>query len=296
MCSSRGITCYGYGERPVWMDGGSREKEMAASVRQQLQRGLKRSWQARSQRSDRSVEVQSQEGLSSQTEDFDFTFSNVSCVVECDIPMPYERHPPSIITDTINLGHLSQGFDCPSSFRTDTPTLGAFDPDTSLSLSPIFSTPWKPPSIRGSTADLLMHYISKVFPEQYGVYCSLSPEHERGWLLSLLMRSQHFLESCLATSAYHLSLNSNHQTEDTHQNHFLASSYQHRRSAMELLVDILCSANSNENTIQSSQKTEILGCIIQLNLLQVSTDLVLQCRIFWDATKNLRGTLDSSRR
>lgn len=34
ICESLAITCYGFGAKPEWMDGGSREKEMANSIKQ----------------------------------------------------------------------------------------------------------------------------------------------------------------------------------------------------------------------------------------------------------------------
>src|SRR4051812_29904771 len=33
-CDSLSITCYGYGPKPEWMDNGSKEKEMANSIKQ----------------------------------------------------------------------------------------------------------------------------------------------------------------------------------------------------------------------------------------------------------------------
>ncbi|KAK1960858.1 hypothetical protein LY78DRAFT_562999, partial [Colletotrichum sublineola] len=42
-CTSLGITCYGYGPRPAWMDRGSLEKEKAQSIKSEIARsGFKR--------------------------------------------------------------------------------------------------------------------------------------------------------------------------------------------------------------------------------------------------------------
>ena len=57
-------------------------------------------------------------------------------------------------------------------------------------------------SISAEESVLLMHYLDIVFPLQYPMY---RPElvDERGWLLSLLLRTKSFYHGALALSVHH---------------------------------------------------------------------------------------------
>jgi hypothetical protein len=48
----------------------------------------------------------------------------------------------------------------------------------------------------------LMHFLDVVFPRQFPVYEPDAAKGGRGWLLSLLVRSQAFYHAALATSCY----------------------------------------------------------------------------------------------
>lgn len=41
-CTSRNITCHGYGDKPAWKDGGEREKEQLKHIKKEIQKNLRR--------------------------------------------------------------------------------------------------------------------------------------------------------------------------------------------------------------------------------------------------------------
>jgi hypothetical protein len=41
-CTSRNITCHGYGDKPAWKDGGEREKEQIKHIKKEVQKNIRR--------------------------------------------------------------------------------------------------------------------------------------------------------------------------------------------------------------------------------------------------------------
>jgi Fungal specific transcription factor domain len=115
------------------------------------------------------------------------------------------------------------------------------------------------------TTDLLVHYLNKVFPAQYSLYCAFVPSHNRGWLLSLILKSSLFRATCLSASAYHL-WSASHFAD----NHYFILSNYYRTSATNELLGLVMSMNSN--IPKTSDPAQILACVVQLLFLEVRAD------------------------
>ncbi|KAG0652011.1 pestheic acid cluster transcriptional regulator 3 [Hyphodiscus hymeniophilus] len=165
-CTQLNVTCLGYGAKPLWMDGGLREKEGLEKIRKKVK--LTTDGQRRS----RALQGMRKGVQKTPSKDLD----SGAIVREQGEPRP----------------DLDQAL--------TSPLLSQTLPNGSISDSqPLL--PWvHDPQLESF---LLMHYLDFVFPAQFPFYSPDASQGGRGWYLGLLMRSKPLYNAALTLAAYH---------------------------------------------------------------------------------------------
>ncbi|KAM3086485.1 hypothetical protein ACMFMG_000618 [Clarireedia jacksonii] len=184
-CNSLSITCYGYGPKPEWMDNGSKEKEMANSIKQIVKHTSRRKGRL---------------GLSLDQSQTDGEKRNAPIIHIAPKPANVSPEPNSQserLQQKSNVPHTE-----PSPARSQQSTSNdATNAHTPKSSTAGPSRPLAP--IASSETALLMHFLDVVFPLQYPMYKPAITQGGRGWLLSLLLKTKPLYHAALSLSAYH---------------------------------------------------------------------------------------------
>ncbi|KAF4627672.1 hypothetical protein G7Y89_g10480 [Cudoniella acicularis] len=167
------LECSGYGQRPDWLDSGPREKEMAAKIRETVKEVT--SQKKRLAMQQRQIQTQPPE--------------EEKALIS---PPPVEAqllHPStSVILDSSPHENDRRVEDLPR--LVDGPPPG---------LLPANAASY----VASHESVLLMHYLDKVFPQQFLFYESSLEEGGRGWLLTLLMNCKPLFHAACSLAAYH---------------------------------------------------------------------------------------------
>ncbi|KAL3426606.1 C6 transcription factor [Phlyctema vagabunda] len=172
-CETLHITCYGYGPRPEWMDGGEKEKAIANNIKETVKRNSRRKGRLAASLSQLQDRYRSQKAVQ---------------------PAPKTR---------LRLPEPSPGGPTANPIQSNSP-------DTLINSSPepvqqdhSADHVMHVATLSSSESNLLMHFLDYVFPLQYPLYKPRIAEGGRGWLLPLLMRSKPLFHAALGVSAYH---------------------------------------------------------------------------------------------
>ncbi|KAF4627072.1 hypothetical protein G7Y89_g11081 [Cudoniella acicularis] len=178
-CESLSITCYGYGSKPEWMDGGEKERVMANSIKQIVKHTSRRKGTSR-------LGISGKRFLNHQ---------------------PVQSKEPPLIQIAPKSRNDSPEHPSSSSPGSTTDFNSTPPSDTSKSSASLEEaahlTVTTLSSISGNDCVLLMHFLDNVFPLQYPMYKPNLREGGRGWLLSLLLRTKPLYHAALALSVYH---------------------------------------------------------------------------------------------
>jgi C6 transcription factor Pro1 len=249
-CYARSITCYGYGPKPEWMDGGEKERKVLHELKREVKENLKQ------RKASGSVipppiptgDFSSMYGGSWPSQSR--TISNLS----------YLPPPPTAIQS------------CPTSLSP-----GYQD---SVSDDPTFPIPAQAGDCGASDTNsksndlestLLMNYLDHVFPLQFNCYVPPVVELGRGWLLALLTRTKPLYHAALAISAFYMHsviLKTGRSRTRCMNNHWEAMKIHHALAFQELQIQISAS-NHGEKVASLKESIEILACIIQLVSFEV---------------------------
>ncbi|KAH6672156.1 fungal-specific transcription factor domain-containing protein [Halenospora varia] len=189
VCEDLSITCYGYGSKPEWMDGGEKEKAMSNSIKQIVKHTSRRKGASRlgfsasrflKQRSGQDVMIPVARIAPKETSNSSKSASS-----------PESNHqptvtPPSDYTSSV-AGTEAQIHDSEHTLYYD------MEPFRPVNLN----------ALSGNDMVLLMHFLDTVFPLQYPMYKPGILEGGRGWLLALLLRTKPLYHAALALSVYH---------------------------------------------------------------------------------------------
>jgi hypothetical protein len=165
-CTSRNITCYGYGKKPDWLDGGHQERIVANNLKRQVADNLRRKRQERASLILNNQVVSHESHFVSSNDMDEFVDQTVSGTIR--IPT----------TDA----HTSEQL----LLSSESPSLG-----------PGHLTSYR-------EAELTMHYMDVVFPLQFRFH--VPDARGRGWLLWLLVQSRPLYHAALSLSALHQSI------------------------------------------------------------------------------------------
>jgi hypothetical protein len=244
-CNIRGLTCYGYGPKPDWMDGSQKQQKVAEELRGVIKRNLK---EKRSLHS----------GLPKQyvtTTSFQYG----------------ERPLPSV--STFPTPHASNTTELSSRIFPDSHqfeyTSDVF-PSTPLRSDSHYQDgiPRRDPKEVETT--LLMNYLDHVFPLQFSCYTPPVTELGRGWLLALLTRTKPLYHIALALSAFymHAVLQITGRTQCIN-GYWEVMRTNHEKAFSELQVHLReLRGGDLKATI------EIVACVIQLISFEVSNTFI----------------------
>lgn len=107
-----------------------------------------------------------------------------------------------------------------------------------------------------------MHYLDNVFPLQYPMYKPGISEGGRGWLLTLLLRTESFYHAALALSAYHCRSIILEKFNHPHQVATLVQQEKHLKTCINLVHQ------STQNCCPNIE-LDILASVVQLVFFEV---------------------------
>ena len=245
-CNIRGLTCYGYGPKPDWMDGGQKQKKVVEDLRCVIKRNSK---EKRSLHS----------GLPVQ-------YVTTTSFLYGERPLPLVSTFPNPLAS--HTTELSSGISCVShQFEYTSEVL----PSPPLRSDDI---PRRDPKEVETT--LLMNYLDHVFPLQFSCYTPPVTELGRGWLLALLTRTKPLYHIALALSAFymHAVLQNTGRTQCLN-GYWEVMRTHHEKAFSELQVHLReLRGGDLKATI------EIVACVIQLISFEVSYTFI--SLLSWD--------------
>ncbi|KUJ17523.1 uncharacterized protein LY89DRAFT_668838 [Mollisia scopiformis] len=185
-CEQLKITCYGYGTKPDWMDGGAKEKAMIDQIKQIVKHTSRRKGRlnvalSRFQRKEEAPKL----------------------APKPTAPLPTtSESPPGTESTVVTVNGSSSGDTSEHANGSSPVTFLVLNSSVEASEGASVSS-WSPFSINSQEAVLLMHFIDNVFPLQYPVYKPSVAEGGRGWVISLLLRTKPLYHACLGLASYH---------------------------------------------------------------------------------------------
>ncbi|KAE8449585.1 hypothetical protein EG329_007915 [Mollisiaceae sp. DMI_Dod_QoI] len=182
-CELLKITCYGYGTKPDWMDGGPKEKAMIEQIKQIVKHTSRRKGRlnvalSRFQRKEEVPKLA----------------PKPTTAITAPAPLPTSESTPSSDNSALN----ATGSSPEQSNETNDTSPGSTHDNADGG-----GASWLPSAFSSEEAVLLMHFIDNVFPLQYPVYKPSVAEGGRGWVISLLLRTKPLYHACLALATYH---------------------------------------------------------------------------------------------
>jgi hypothetical protein len=251
-CLNLGLDCHGFGDRPVWMDGGARERAEIFTLKLRVARTKAADFQRR--------EVSSSKQLSSLGTIVDSGPSEQTGTVPETITTPPCRTPPEFWLNVAYEGARTVSSE--SEVLVDPATSkGYFGDETSQMhrVEPLF------PFITFQDASLLVHFLEEVYEWQFRFHSSPNVTFNKSWLLWLMFQNRALYLTVLALSASHLAaMNSRSdaagpnisQQELAYRYDLAIQEFQHS------LQQCQCGANTD---------LWILVCIVMLIYLNVRT-------------------------
>jgi hypothetical protein len=232
-CQQLSVTCYGYGPKPLWMDGGAREEEMHEKIRKAVKLITDSQRRARALRGLKKIGEQGQ-GLKEQG----------------------EPEPEAQVANVPG-----------SSSRDLCQTLPIMGARLQLAHACPVEPPWT--SDLELQSFLLMHYLDFVFPLQYTFYQPHSSEGGRGWYLSLLTRTKPLYNAALSLAAYHYSKISLSKSSIVVYDRFEEFHSLALKGLREHVGDL--SNKGLREGLKDS--IEVLACLVQLVMFEVSRNI-----------------------
>jgi hypothetical protein len=267
-CLRCGISCYGYGPKPAWKDGGLREAEQLAMVKAGVaENRRRRARAANSKRSASQTQARipvppsqvlnpAQEASPNDTASASWNHSH-----SCDISRDEAMLPPPI--DQMHNGDIDVKL-WSSLFSPE----GVWHQPTATDMERALTQRWTLLNLTGRESELLKYYLNHVFTLQYfhQKYIT-STWPSPNWLLSLIENIPPLRHSVLSLSALHLhclqqrkgdshNVNSNHDQTDTLD--------ELREYHAASLVGLRSFISANESTSQTAGYIPILACCSQL--------------------------------
>jgi hypothetical protein len=256
-CTSLAVPCYGYDPKPAWADGGVRQKAKAEEL-QIIIRELA-SLRRRSRRK-RVVD----------------SASDLVGVEKYGVDEALLDARPSNVASTANKGSNGQG----ARFNNAPPKEQLFRDLTAPVDIETLEISESPPTRKiltsnfleyDSQANLLMHYLDVVFPNQFPFYSPSPSDGGRGWLLLIILRTKPLYHAALSMAAYHQQTqNFERSRSQTLQKGTVDTLQSHHSLAIKELRHHLDSFKQEERAQSLEGNIEVLACIVFLISLEVS--------------------------
>ncbi|KAF7190806.1 Pestheic acid cluster transcriptional regulator 3 [Pseudocercospora fuligena] len=231
ICSALHITCYYGSERPQWMDGGSKQEEMAQILKREVKMNAhRRRIHAAGDRNS----YRGQDLVGNDTAHIDQALQK--SITSADVPdvgliNAEGSHPPTIRSDI--------GGKCPILGHSTTNTM----------------------PLAQSDAILLMFYLDNLFPFMFPFY---QPDPlatgGKAWILEMIMSSPMLRQIALCQSSYFFNLAQDNAHDDSGWQKFL----ERTRDAFATLKQALSVINSSSITEHLHGAVRILTGIVQV--------------------------------
>lgn len=193
-CESLSITCHGFGPKPQWMDDDEERRAFLQTTREASRRKLR---QRISPQDSSQVTRNLRPAVKSNDANDDLPLTRSSSATSRHQDQaPADQMPSTAVVKMASTVSMSPSIQTCVSERHQNPITKHQNEDGHeterhlLSLSP-------------GDFDLLMHFLDRVFVQQYPVYHPPVAESGRGWLLSDLLSTAALYHSALALSASH---------------------------------------------------------------------------------------------
>ena len=250
-CTTFAVPCFGYDPTPIWADGGERQRAKAEEL-QIIVREMA-SLRRRSRKKEHPVQVASlqvMEGAQSEAAAAkDHSILEAEAFVDSSgftSSQPGQQHRHVIAAD---LDALTVTMPT----RKHNPSVDFLKSDCQ--------------------ANLLMHYLDVVFPNQFPFYIPTSADGGRGWLLHLILRTRPLYHAVLSMAAHHQQLqNREPSVSQIFKTCPIATLQVHRILAINELRSHLDSF-IRERAQSMEGNTEVLACIVFLILLEASSSM-----------------------
>jgi hypothetical protein len=238
-CTSRKVQCHGYGEKPIWLDGGPLEQTYRKDIKKAVKQNFKLLRQSKSS-------IPTSNRITEQRIDGRDHPNELSPQGD----LPNSTPPESGQTHNAELASSLQP-PPPQTITSATPQ--------ARNIVPLGRNVFE-----YRDAELLMHYFDYVFPLQFRFQAQDLDKGGRGWLLWLLVKTGPLYQAALSLAALHqYTLRYRDQSEKYVELHNYHS---------KALRDLQLFLQENQATNSSSETTrqmEVLACGVSLISFEV---------------------------
>lgn len=262
VCRLLQIHCYGYGQKPSWMDGGREEKLEI----ERIKRTVKKNRQHRRRYNDTTTVTDRNLAGERRTTTNDRP-STGSGPKNYNLDNPIASSGLIPIVKPSSTSIQRKGEEPSKSCAADGFHGHAEKCAQILCLQCGLST--ISDSRNESEANLLMHYLDVVFPLLFRFYNPLVSEGGRGWLLMILLRTKPLFHAALSLSAQHAQKLTTATEADEGHDPLSELTRHHILALTELRGHIDC-LKLPEGNMTTKTQVEILACIIHLISFEVS--------------------------
>ncbi|KAH8599223.1 fungal-specific transcription factor domain-containing protein [Bisporella sp. PMI_857] len=272
-CHVRGITCHGFGQKPEWMDGGAREKEVLVGLQKAVKENLKKK---------RSYSTNTPMHPTAKPDAFYHAHASQNSASSLLTPPPSNGALDHVLTPygeyLFGMGYKEPSCLLESPEPDDVFTGRSFHENHAAS--------------EEFEKTLLMNFIDAVFPLLFNCYTPPVPELGRGWLLVLLTRTKPMYHTALCLSAFYMrSVLLKTGRVLCPQGYSREVKRHHTIAFRELQVQLSTLCNSNTPNIKTTIET--VACIIQLISVELIGGGTNSWQLHLEAAASLVPTLTS---
>ncbi|OAP56029.1 hypothetical protein AYL99_10181 [Fonsecaea erecta] len=304
------ITCYGYDEKPDWMDGGEAEKTVLETLKRQVKESYRRRRSKGSGATPRLSRCEVDPGTVTPLSPplpLGTSASSPSSVWPQDKPTPSDnstrpsQHPQATDWagqdrfDTYLVTRISRtGTQSPNGNTYDPLSDRTYSASTSVSASPSRDLNTRIP-FDEEELNLVMYYLDHIFPRLDPYFKYSAGDTGRGWLLNLFLRTKPLCNAAVCLSACDKAQFVLGPLSDIPQPYHELE-LQHLRSVADLR-DHLDQLSKKTGASQMAAGVEALACIIHLIFFELwipRKGLMNDWVMHLDAASALLSSLDAS--
>jgi len=247
-CTSRKVQCHGYGDKPVWLDGGPLEE----AHRKDIKRAVKQNF--RLLRKSKSAGFRSRSSPSTEQRLHDEDLPSLK-----GPSSSHRGEPPALIPPQSEQPYNSE----PSGeLQLGPPRHGSSSSVSSLQVRNF--VPLGRNVFEYRDAELLMHYFDYVFPLQFRFQTQDLEKGGRGWLLWLLVKTGPLYQAALSLAALHqYTLRYRDQSEKYVELH------NYHSKALRDLQLFLQENHATNSASETTRQMEVLACGVSLISFEV---------------------------
>ena len=273
-CTSRQVTCHGYGPKPAWMDSADNQKAEIERIKQAVSQNFKsrRAFRVSKRPAAQIGGERRQDATPKPRMKDDGGGVGEALSSLGDLQISGSERGAKTLPLVEPWPKVGQPFESSTLAAKGAQSLEPSPKDYSKqsvqTVYPYSFHPDAPPAENEQDLTLIMNYLDNVFPLQFYFYQPQSADRGRGWLLSLLLRARSSYFTALAFSNLHRlifidkgdSVKEQKLSADFDRYHTLAL------SELQKELDVLSSISGYAHL---KMGVEILACMIQLSSIEV---------------------------